>query len=358
MSQIPFVAALGDALESATEADRARAGGRAPRRSILHLPRFDRRLFAALAVVLVGGGAATAALLQPNPTTTLAAHGLACISGTDNGAPSDAYNVPQHGQSPTVACSPVIGVPASRLIACADPKIGAIVYESNGSADQCETLHLRPLPAGYASANANVYALEQDLQRAYDARNCTPLQELAREANRALVSLGFTGWHAVVQTTQPGAGGIAGPCGAYPGSGVAISDPASALNAGNHTVMIVPGVSRTVDHVLTIVEQPVVRASGRRCYSLGGLERMVAARLAAAGGRGLAIRFTVSREQQGTQAMFGRQHFYDEGCVIAVSVGTAVDGRSFVVALQDRHAAPSKAVGLGSSGPQRAPGVS
>jgi hypothetical protein len=358
MSQIPFVAALGEALDSATQADRARTTHRAPRRSRIRRPRFDRRLLAVLAVVVVGGGAATAALLQPNPTTTLAAHGLACISGTDNSAPSDAYNVPQHGQSPTVACSPVIGVPASRLIACADPKIGAVVYESNGSADQCETLHLRPLPAGYASANANVYALERKLQRAYDAHNCTPPQLLAREANRALASLGFTGWHAVVQTTPPGSGQIAGACGAYPGSGVAISDPASALNADNHTVMIVPGVSRTIDHVLTTVEQPLLRASGRRCYSLRGLEKMIAARLASAGGRGLAVRFAVSQEQRGTQAMFGRQHFYDEGCAITTSVGTAVDGRSFVAELQDRHAAPSNGGGLSSNTPQKAPGIS
>jgi hypothetical protein len=141
-------------------------------------------VLAGLVVVLVGGGVATAAIVGQG-STTLVARGLSCMSGTGNDA-NGAYNVPQNGQSPTAACAQEMRVPAAKLVACANPKSGAVVYESNGDADQCKSLGLAPLPADYASANARVHSLQQALTSDYDRSDCMSPKQLAREVNADL----------------------------------------------------------------------------------------------------------------------------------------------------------------------------
>lgn len=79
MSEIPFVNALADALETAIASDQAKQGRHAGWRVLL--PRGRGRLMAVVAVLAFGGVAAAASLLPLN-TTQVAAAGIRCVEGT------------------------------------------------------------------------------------------------------------------------------------------------------------------------------------------------------------------------------------------------------------------------------------
>jgi hypothetical protein len=343
MSQIPFIDHLGDALE--TMISQRVTTEQEPRRR--RRPRWLRpRVLAGLVVVLVGGGVATAAIVGQG-STTLVARGLSCMSGTGNGA-NGAYNVPQNGQSPTAACAQEMRVPAAKLVACANPKSGAVVYESNGDADQCKSLGLAPLPADYASANARVHSLQQALTSDYDRSDCMSPKQLAREVNADLQRLGFVGWRAVIDTGDASEQEYVGPCGDFPATGGAISSAAAALDAGNHTVEIGTGPPRSVQQIAERV-MPVLSAGVGRCYTLTGAQRLVRDILDKAAGRTTPARFAVVRAPSDAQAMLGPQlrHYYDRGCTIVVGLGTTPDGQTFLVKLENNAAAQAPDNGNG-----------
>jgi hypothetical protein len=266
------------------------------------------------------------------------------MSGVNDDA-DGAYDVPQNGETPVAACSPVIDVPAAKLVACANQRAGVIVYESDGSANQCESLHLSPLPVGYATANARVHALDIALARAYDRHSCTKPPELAREADAALRRLGFTGWRAQIDTRDAARQSFAGPCGEYPSSGNAISDSAAALNAADHTIMIEIGASRAIQQLVDRTQMRTLEASGKRCYTLASIQQMVRSVLDTAAHRLVPVKLASTQERPYTTAMLGRQRFYDQGCAIVVGFGTAIDGRTFLVQLADRYSPPSSPSG-------------
>jgi hypothetical protein len=328
---------------SPTTAPRARRAAR-PLRTTLR----RGRVLIAVGVVLVGGGVATAAILDQG-TTTLVAHGLSCMSGTNNDASSGAYNVEQNGDSPTAACAPVIGVAASTLVACAKPQTGVVVYEADSDpAGQCQSLGLTPLPTDYSAAITQIHALQQALTADYDQSDCISPSQLAQDANADLQRLGFTGWHAVIDTTSAAGAEFAGPCGQFPASGSAISTANAALEADNHTVMIEIGAPRSVLQLAESVTMPTIDASGQQCYTLAGAQQLVHDMLDKAAGRTVPVEFAVTKEQTGTTAMDGsgsaatdgRQQQYDQGCTIVSGFGAASDGQTFQVMLQNNAGAP------------------
>ncbi len=298
--------------------------------------------------VLVGGGVATAAILDQGTTTTAAA-GLSCISGTSGDtATSDAYNVPQNGDSPTAACAPVIGVPASMLVACAKPVEGVVVLEANSDpVDQCKSLGLTPLPSGYTAAITEIHALQHALMADYDQSDCISPSQLAQDANADLQRLGFTGWHAVIDGATTAE--FAGPCGEFPATGASLSTADAALNASNRTVMIEIGASRSILRLAESTIEPTIDASGNQCYTLSGAQQLVHGMLDKAAGRTVPVEFAVTKEQPYATAMGGsgrratadgRQVYYDQGCTIISSLGTASDGQTFLVKLQNNAGAP------------------
>jgi hypothetical protein len=54
-----------------------------------------------------------------------------------------------------------------------------------------------------------------------------------------------------------------------------------------------------------------------------------------AAGHAVPVKFAVTKEQAGARAELGRQRYYDQGCTIVASFGTAADGRTFLVLLQN-----------------------
>ncbi len=308
------------------------------------------RLLAVAAVLTVGGGVAAAAILDQG-TTTLVAHGLSCISGTNNNAAVDAYDVPQNGDSPTAACAPVIGVPATSLVACAKPDAGVIVYEADSdSASQCRSLGLASLPTDYTAAITQIHALEQALTADYNKSDCTPPNQLAQDANADLQRLGFIGWRAAIDTSSAVGAEFAGPCGEFPAAGASISTATAALEASNHTVMIEIGAPRSILQLAESTTEPIINASGDQCYTLAGAQQLVRDMLNKAAGRTVPVKFAVTREAANTTAMGGlggdgRQTYYDQGCTIVASLGTAPDGQTFMVLLQNSDGSPADNTG-------------
>lgn len=344
MSEIPFVSQLGETLEQ-TLAPKIK-----PARRRLLLPRWlSPRIAVVLGVLVVGGGAATAATLIDQGTTTLVAHGLSCISGTNNGnAKTDAYNVTQNGASPTDACATLIGVPAARLVACADTKAGVVVYESDGDPNQCQSLGLTPLPVDYTTAIGRVHALERALTADYNKADCMSPRQLAQDADSDLQRLAFVGWHAVIDTASAAGAEYAGPCGEFPATG-AFSTADAALDASNHTVMIELGATRSALQLGERNAGRMATVSGQRCYTLATAQQLVHNMLNAAAGHTVPVRFAVAQEPPNDQMSDTRQQYYDQGCTIIAGFGTASDGQTFLVLLENKAGKPQPAEGSTSS---------
>ncbi len=353
--------AIRDRIVASRAAPRSRRAARPLRATVRR-----GRVLIAFAVVLVCGGVATAAILGQG-TTTLVAAGLSCIPGTSNAATSDAYNVPQNGNSPTVACAHVIGVPASTLIACAKPAEGVVVFEANSDpADQCQSLGFTPLPPGYTAAITEIHALEQALTADYDQSDCMSPRQLAQDANADLQRLGFSDWHAAIDTTSAARAEFAGPCGEFPATGASISTADAALNASNQTVRIEIGAPRSILQLAENVVEPTINASGDQCYTLAGAQQLVRDMLDKAAGHTVPVKFAVTKEAPNTTAMGGgsggayadgRQTYYNQGCTIVSGFGTASDGQTFLVLLENNTGAPADNTGTSAANvsPQGAP---
>jgi hypothetical protein len=238
MNEIPFVNALGDALESAiTTPTPARTRARPGIRRL----RGRTRLIIAIALMALGG-AAYAATQQDS--TTLATSGLACYESTGFGG--DAYyDVETDGLSPQEACKRAfrdggpraLAAPAAKLVACANPHGYVAVFQASGSSRQCAQLGLSTLQIGpYAAAQARAQRLIRALAKLQVVHACVAAETLEREVQGALRRLGWTGWRTAVRQQFGG-----GRCARFEATGGSISDPAASLDSARKTVWIVTG---------------------------------------------------------------------------------------------------------------------
>jgi hypothetical protein len=341
MSEIPFVNALGDALERAASA---------PQRSRRHLWR-TWRVVPVIAIVVAG--AATAATMF-NGTTQLAAESISCMSGTGNNG-NGAYDVQTLGRTPEQACSGVVGRPAAELVACDGGRYGIVVYYSTGRSGQCASLGDRRLPANYAADDTHVNQLVIALTRLYHSRDCMSPAALASGSDAVLRRLGFVGWRAQLELGPPAV--RSGPCGAFPGTGSSVSSAAAAVDShgyppGGHDLVIIDsGTSRSMAALSIRLNDRLMAMSGASCLTLAqaraDTEALLPARLRPAS-------FTVTRSPSGVTFGDSRQARYEAGCTIFVDAGTESDGRTIQVALENRRSAgaspgpgsPSPATGL------------
>ena len=217
MSDIPYVNQLGDAIEAAIacEPESARRR-RLPR---IAVPRGRRSASIVLAALAIGGAAAALAHTFQN-STALVAGGVACYAGTGTGA-SAYYNVEADGRSPQAACArvfrtdgpPALARPGVKLVACADPHGYVAVFRATGAAAQCRSERMSPLQTrSYAVAQSRVDRLVRALAVIGASRPCIPPAVLVGDVQRELHRLGWSGWHAQLQT-RPGDGG----CGLFEG---------------------------------------------------------------------------------------------------------------------------------------------
>ena len=300
---IPFVQALGDELERAIAARRRRV-----RRRI--------GIGAVSFAILATGVAAASGVFSP--AEQLASTGIACYEqpSLDGGAAV----LSPGSRSPIEACRRELGTDGP-LVACRAPEHVAVLPGGSGL---CAKLGLEPLPREYASARARVLALERRLATVERSADCVLLDEFAGRAQRVLDRLGWTGWRAVVRHDLG-----SGPCGTALGySGDGSRSIEGSLLADERRLIVTPGPRAST---LELIEGPGVRvmdASGERCYSVDGLERLVRDRLPA-GGR--ALTFATSARPAGTGIVGARGDRLDEGCAIIVGFMPTPDDRGIVV---------------------------
>jgi hypothetical protein len=253
MSEIPFVNALGDAIELAiaresAAATRPRWWTRVPRR------RGTRLVIVVAALGLAGGGYAATTQNSPLPQV---ADTINCERGTDVTTP--ARVVFENGRSPLALCAQMFRARGMRalaapgaLVGCARPDDSYIVVvKANGSPTECQHLrsvhHLRPLPLhAYNAAALRVQNLAAHLHAVQTSERCITPQALAQGVTHVLHQLHWTHWHAAFGFQQgrvggkatPGPGGRTRSCGMYRSDGAAISDPIASLDQEHHTVWI------------------------------------------------------------------------------------------------------------------------
>jgi hypothetical protein len=140
-----------------------------------------------------------------------------------------------------------------------------------------------------------------------------------------------------------------GPCGEFTSTGASISGVAVGRNASNQTVLIQNGAPRSIMHLAESVTVSTMNASGNQCYTLSGAQQLVRDMLDKAAGRTVPVEFAVTKEAPNITLMGGsgsgtyadgRQNYYEQGCTVVSGFGTASDGQTFQILLQNKAAQP------------------
>jgi hypothetical protein len=318
MTEIPFVAQLGDALEAAIGEPQPRRSRRQPRRRVLVLG------LCAVAALSVAALAIARVLSGPDE---LAARSVACYAAADLG--SD-VTVVANDRAPVTACADAyrrLGMSVPPLVACAGSGSVAVIPGSDDSA--CTRLGLGPLPAGYAASRARMARLADGVLALEASEDCIPPGELARGVGRLLDAEGWTGW----KVERGAAGG--GPCGSVSsldGAGRRRID--GALDAIRHVVFVFASAPRSTVALLygaAGLARSLEDSSGSRCFTVASLTALVQSRLAAVG-RTAGVELAPALPSSVSLAD-ARQARYEAGCAILTDVRPAPDGRDVVAVI-------------------------
>jgi hypothetical protein len=308
MSEIPFVNALGDEVERAAAARIAGRRGRIRRRLAI----------GGLGFAIAATGVAAASGILTGSPEQLASTSVGCYERAD--VTNSGVSVLSSRQgTPIEACRRVLGINGP-LVACA----GESVLVFPGGPGTCERLGFKPLPAEYASARVRVVELGRELAALEASADCVPLDEFAVRAQRVLDRLGWTGWTVEVRDDLG-----RGPCGAALAmNGDGSRSIEGTLLPDERHLIVTPNPRRST---LDLLDGPGIRvtdASGERCYSIEGVERLVRDRLPA-GGRTLT--FTLGSRPDYVDIEGGRGERLDEGCAVIASMGPTADDRGIEV---------------------------
>lgn len=320
MSEIPFVQALGDAIDAAVSAS-------APRRT--RVPRRRLMLIAAALVVLATGSLAVAHFFAS--PQKLASDGVGCYDGASLRAN---VTVPNGVGSPLAECAAVYrseGQPVPKLVACAGN--GAVAVFPGRDPALCNRLGLAPLPRGYTAARRSVGRLQQHILAVERSADCIAPDELARRVQIILDRSGWTGWRPVLRLDV-----ASGPCGSVSGlGGDGRRSIAGSLDPDRRLVMVVGAPYRSTQRLLwgsprhPGLAPRLEDLSGTRCFSLDQL-KAEAMQMVKPSGRSVSFKLTTG---MAPSEEFGdaRQRLYQAGCAVASDVSAAGDGRGLVATL-------------------------
>jgi hypothetical protein len=315
MTEIPFVKALGDAIE------RSAATQIAGRRR-----RIRRRLTGgALAFAVAASGVAAAAgVFESGTPEQLATTGIGCYDRADFHDANVAV-LSTGTLTPIETCRRLLHLKGP-LVACA----GQAVLVFPGAKGTCERLGFKPLPRAYYVTRRRVNAFNRALQPLEGSTDCWEPHELARRV-RALLerTRGWTGWTTkVVGRTDEGACGTVSQLNGDGRRGIdGAFDPAQRL------VLVTRSPRRSTIDLLYAAGAPANRlmdASGERCYDAAGLEDLVRRELPA-GGRALTFEDTAPSDGQSLDGPRGER--LDEGCTVIVGFSPIHDDRGIEVEL-------------------------
>jgi hypothetical protein len=361
MSEIPFIQALGDALDTAMA--NSASGSRSRPTQRFRPPR--KRLALALvglAVVAAGGAAADSLLL--GSSQRLAAGTVNCFFTTHGkaislktpGAGGEATN----GQSPIAVCRRWDGFNAHTGLKAADVKFVACrqaptivaVFVATGRSDQCQSLGLDPLPQTYSTAAARVRGLVRALVTLQRAHDCVSPTVLAGEVRGTLARLGFAGWRPTLPpspTTLVKAPfhreipleRLEPPSGTDGACGELVSDPPSSsvsLDARDRTVRIGTGPPNSIARLLNHESYELYTRTYEQCFTSTSIRALVRRAFAASP---LRPRFaTTAASPLGVRYEPHSQRLYDRGCVRFEAAYPGNDGRYVDVWLFARGAPP------------------
>jgi hypothetical protein len=317
MSEIPFVERLGDALEEAFAAERAR---KARRRPWWRHP----RVLVAFAVVAIGSGAVAARTLLSS--SALAIHPVECVAGTN--FKGDISFLENTAGSPVQICARTMHVPAAKLVACAGGRYTYVsVFYAIGR-NQCQRLGLRPLPGSYRDAQHRVRRLAHELTALQASAYCIPPPTFASKAQKILDRLGWSGWRVQAGATVHEEANVigGGDCAVLPGGAYAPNPPdiMYALDADHRVLSFDLGPPPTLTRLVQSLALSIEHRTASRCASADALRRYVTRRL---GRHHLAAAYAVTAEPQGE--VFddgpdaGRQARYEQGCPMVALLRTA-----------------------------------
>jgi hypothetical protein len=311
MSEIPFVNALGDAIECSAAAHIA---GR--RR------RIRRRLTGGVLAfaVLASGVAAASGVFESATPEQLATAGISCYSTTDL-AHANVSVLSTGTTTPIETCRRALGTHGS-LVACAGPDV--MVFP--GPPGTCETLGLKPLPAAYDAARRKVNRLGRRIGAIEATKDCWDPHQLAARVQGLLDRTpGWRAWR--TRVSSPVADG---PCGSVNhGDGAGERSVDGMIDAQTHTVLVSTGAARSTLAILDRLDDLAV-ASTARCYDRAGAEALARGRLAASG---RTVTFRIEHLAGGSVKAF--QDRIDQGCSVIPGFGAAGDGYGIVVTIRE-----------------------
>lgn len=308
MSEIPFVTALGDAIERAA----AQRRGRVPRRIA----------FGAVAFAIAASGVAAASGIFAGAGTPqqLATSGIACYSSADL-KKADVAVLSTGDRTPVDTCRKVMHV-SGPLAACAGPAV--LVFP--GGPGTCEKLGLKPLPAAYFTARRRVDRLAGRINAIQAQHDCWDARALARRVQTLLDGLpAWRGWRTKINRSMD-----EGPCGTVShlqSDGSWSVD--GVIDAPTRTVIVTLVAARSTLELLDHLGD-LAAASTARCYDRVGAEALARERLAASG---RTVTFRIEHLDGGSVQAF--QDRIDQGCSVIPGFGAADDGYGIVVTIRE-----------------------
>jgi hypothetical protein len=332
MSEIPFIKALGDALDTATTtttADRERRSHRNPR-----LIRPRKRMALVLVGLVVGVAGAAAAVTLLGSSQRLADGTVNCFFGTRNNGSSyhgqgispntpNVGDVAANGQSPIALCRQAYaenahtGLKAANVpfVACRQNATVVAVFVATGRSDQCQSLGDTPLPPAYPAAAARIRALERALTADQNQHYCATATVLGRQVRSTLANMGFVGWrtHLPARRFQPRLDppeGTGGTCGQ-----VLSGPPASSvqIDAPHKSVYISTGPPRPVGLLVNHLSYELNTHTYQQCFTATSVRALVRREFAATP---LRPRFATTQPYPaGVRFEPRSQRLYDQGCV-------------------------------------------
>jgi hypothetical protein len=308
MSEIPFVNALGDAIEHAVSRRRSRV-----RRRIA--------LGAVVFAVAASGVAAAAGVFESAPPDRLATTSIGCYDKAD----LEHANVAVIGvdaPDPVAACRSMLKT-SGPMVACAGPQV--MVFP--GGAGTCATLGLRALPPEYGAARAKVLRLQRRVTAIEVTRDCWGPDALATRVQKLLGEMpAWRGYRARVDRSM-----VEGPCGSvtHP-DGMGGRSIDGMIDTTKHEVLVTVNAARST---LDLLDGPetmrLVQASTARCYDDAGAAALARERLESPR-HPVTVRF----EHFKGESVEPLQSRIDEGCSVIAGFGTAGDAYGIQVTIR------------------------
>jgi len=308
MSEIPFVNALGDAIEHAVSRRRSRL-----RRRIA---------FGAVAFAVAASGVAAASgVFESAPPDQLATTSIGCYTRADL-KHSDVAVIGVDAPDPVAACRSILKV-TGPMVACAGPQVMVLP----GGPGTCEKLGLRPLPPEFGAARAKVLRLDRKITAIELTNDCWRPAALAARVQKLLD--GMPAWHGY--RTRVLTSMREGPCGSvtHP-DGMGDRSIDGMIDTQKREVIVTMGASRSTNDLLdSPATTALVQASTARCYDDAGAEALARERLESP-----QHPVTVEFEHFAGKSVEPLQSRIDDGCSVIAGFGTVGDANGIRVVIR------------------------